>query len=125
MLQSTKYRFFLLSFNILSISQFIILLYLMANFEFFNYIDAWIKYALVINTVFLLDLIAHIVVFGFMRLMRKKSEYLCELLLQIAAQVITVFYICFDADFEVRTTRMLSITLLLRNLRLLSLLWEL
>lgn len=57
----------------------------MSNFEFFNYIDAWIKYALVINTVFLLDLIAHIVVFGFKRLMSKKTEYLCELLLQIAA----------------------------------------
>jgi len=124
-LQSTKYRLFIIIFNVLSISQFIGLLYLMKNFEFFNYIDSWIKYALAINSVFLIDLIAHIVMFGFKRVVSKKTEYLCELLLQIAAQVTTIFYIFFDLKHEVRTTRMLSIILLLRNLRLLSLLWEL
>lgn len=84
-LQSTKYRLFIIIFNVLSISQFIGLLYLMKNFEFFNYIDSWIKYALAINSVFLIDLIAHIVMFGFKRVVKRKTEYLCELLLQIAA----------------------------------------
>jgi hypothetical protein len=36
------------------------------------------------NTVFLIDLILHMVMFGFKRLMKKKKEYLCEFILQVA-----------------------------------------
>ena len=48
---------------------------------FFEFLKEWIVYAIIFNTVFLLDLIAHIVMFGFKRLMKKKTEYLCEFLL--------------------------------------------
>ena len=44
-------------------------------------IGLWIIVALVINTVFLLDLIFHLVIFGFKRLIKRKTEYLFELVL--------------------------------------------
>ena len=81
-------------------------------------------FAFIINSIFLLDLVLHVAVFGFMRIM-KKTEYFTELLLQIAMIVITICYLSFDYEAQVKITRMISITLLLRNLRLLSLLWEL
>jgi len=55
----------------------------------------------------------------------KKTEYFTELLLQIAVQVITVLYLSVEYEAQVKITRYISITLLLRNLRLLSLFWEL
>ena len=91
---------------------------------FLDYSRAWIVFAFIINSIFLLDLVLHVAVFGFMRIM-KKTEYFTELLLQIAMIVITICYLSFDYEAQVKITRMISITLLLRNLRLLSLLWEL
>ena len=40
-------------------------------------------------------------------------------------QAITVLYITFDYHAQVKITRLMSIIMLLRNLRLLSLFWEL
>ena len=94
-IQSTKYRLGLIVFNILSITQFILLLYMVNSKALLRYIDAWIILALIINGIFCLDLIAHIVFFGFKRLMEKKTEYLCELLLQIAAQILTVLWVVY------------------------------
>lgn len=124
-LKSTKYRITIIGFNILSISQFILLLFMMSNSLFLEYSGKWITYALVINTIFLLDLIAHIVFLGFKSLMVKNKEYLCEFVLQIAAQIITILFAIFEHDKRVKIIRMLSITMLLRNLRLMNLLWEL
>ena len=73
----------------------------------------------------MIDLIAHIVFVGFKRLIKKKKEYLCELILQIAATIIILLYTTVDKEKQVRITRLLSITMLIRNLRLTALLWEL
>ena len=48
-------------------------------------INIWVYVALVINTVFLIDLIFHLIIFGFKRLIKRKTEYLFELVLQVAA----------------------------------------
>ena len=45
------------------------LMIILARADFFSYSKPWITYAIVFNTIFLLDLIAHIVFFGFKRLM--------------------------------------------------------
>ena len=92
---------------------------------FLEHARQWIIYALVINSIFLLDLIAHIIFFGFGRLMKKNKEYLWEFILQIGAQFVTVLFIIFRDSRDVKITRFLSIIMLLRNLRLMSLLWEL
>mmetsp|Transcript_13497 Transcript_13497/g.18490 ORF Transcript_13497/g.18490 Transcript_13497/m.18490 type:complete len:84 (+) Transcript_13497:607-858(+) len=81
LLQSTRYRIGLIIFNVLSISQFIILLFMINTKALLEDINSWIILAFVINTVFLIDLIAHLVVFGFRRLYKKKTEYLAEFLL--------------------------------------------
>ena len=65
-------------------------MFIITNIKFYTYRNAWLGLALAMNTIFFLDLIAHIVVFGFIRLMRVKVEYFCEFLLQIAAQIITI-----------------------------------
>ena len=80
-IQSTNYRIAVISFNIISITQFIWLLLIMTKSEFLAFSKKWIVYALIINTVFLLDLIVHFVMFGFVRILKKKTEYLCEFLL--------------------------------------------
>jgi hypothetical protein len=125
-LQSTKYRISIISFNIISISQFLILLFIMKEKNFEDYCKWWITFALIVNTIFLLDLIGHIVLFGFKRLKKKKKEYLIEFVLQIAAQIITIVYLTNRGDTaQVKITRLLSIVMLIRNLRLMSLMWEL
>ena len=96
LLQSTKYRVTLLSCNILSISQFVLLMIIVTHTDYYKYSDQWILYAIIVNTIFLIDLIAHIVFVGFKRLMKKKKEYLCELILQIAATIIILLYITVD-----------------------------
>ena len=63
--------------------------------------------------------------FGFKRLVKKKKEYLVEFMLQIAAQIITVIYLTSRGSLRVKISRMLSIVMLIRNLRLMSLMWEL
>jgi len=65
------------------------------------------------------------VFFGFKRLVKKKKEYLVEFMLQIAAQIITVIYLTSRGSLRVKISRMLSIVMLIRNLRLMSLMWEL
>jgi len=42
--------------------------------NFYVFIDWWLVFALVLNSVFLLDLIAHVYLFGFKRLMARKKE---------------------------------------------------
>lgn len=123
-LQSAWFRITIISFNILSISQFISLLYLMNSKLFLEYSRQWIIFALVINSIFLIDLVLHVAVFGFRRIM-KKTEYVAELVLQVAMVIITILYLSVEYHAQVKITRYISITLLLRNLRLLSLLWEL
>ena len=39
--------------------------------------------------------------------------------------VVTIMYLAFDYDAQVKITRLMSIIMLLRNFRLLSLFWEL
>ena len=95
-LKSVKYRITIIGFNILSITQFILLLFMMSNSYFLEYSGEWIIYALIINTIFLFDLIAHIAALGFKRLMVKNKEYLCEFMLQVAAQCITILYVIFE-----------------------------
>ena len=64
---------------------------------FLEYSRAWIVFAFIINSIFLLDLVLHIAVFGFMRIM-KKTEYFTELLLQIAMTVITILYLSVEYE---------------------------
>ena len=52
----------------------------MTSVLFLEYSRMWIIFALVVNSIFLIELVLHIVVFGFMRIM-KKTEYLTELIL--------------------------------------------
>ena len=92
---------------------------------FISYNRVWIIFALIINTIFLLDLVAHIVIFNSFKRILKKTEYLTEFILQIAMQIITILYLSVDYGAQVKITRMISIILLLRNLRLLNLFWEL
>ena len=68
-------------------------MFIITNIKFYKYRTSWIGLALAMNTIFFLDLIAHIIVFGFIRLMRNKVEYFCEFILQIAAQIITIVLI--------------------------------
>ena len=79
-LMSSKYRISVISINILSISQFIFLLYIMSSDLFFKYSRVWIIFALGINTLFLLDLVVHLWMLGFKRIL-KKTEYLTEFIL--------------------------------------------
>ena len=72
------------------------LMIILARADFFSYSKPWITYAIVFNTIFLLDLIAHIVLFGFKRLMKRKKEYFWELILQIIATIIIICYLTFD-----------------------------
>ena len=113
-------------FNILSITQFIWLLKMINSKALLEQIDHWLILAIVINSIFLLDLIFHIIIYGLKRLITKKAEYLCEFLLQIVAQILTILYlVTINGKMEMRITRIFSIVLLLRQLRLLSLFWEL
>ena len=101
----------------------------MKSNDFEQYYTMWMIFAVVINTIFLIDLILHIVFFGFKRIMQKKWEYVCELILQVIFQIWTIVYISAllsgKHGLKIKMTRFISLTLLLRNLRLLSLLWEL
>ena len=125
-LSSTRYRIGLMIFNILSITQFIWLLKMINSKALLEQIHHWIILAIVINSIFLLDLIFHIIIYGLKRLISKKTEYLCEFLLQIVAQILTILYlVSINGQMEMRITRIFSIVLLLRQLRLLSLFWEL
>lgn len=92
---SSKYRISVISFNILSISQFIFLLYIMNSKAFQKYSRIWIIFAIIINTAFLLDLIVHLWMLGFKRIL-KKTEYLTEFILQIAMAVILILYLSVD-----------------------------
>ena len=80
-LSSSRYRIGLMIFNILSITQFIWLLKMINSKALLEQIHHWIILAIVINSIFLLDLIFHIIIYGLKRLITKKAEYLCEFLL--------------------------------------------
>ena len=67
--------------NILSISQFIFLMIVLEDSDFTEYATGWIIIAIIFDALFLVDLVAHIVMFGFKRLMSKRGEYVAEFIL--------------------------------------------
>ena len=119
-LQSTPYAIILVFFNVCSIGLFIFAVVVMDNERGDALAARWVVGAVVINALFLTDLVFHCVLFGFKKVIKQKTDYLLECVLQVGAITSTVIFYTMGFQQKVTTVSVLCVILMLRYLRLLS-----
>ena len=119
-IQSTPYAVLLVFFNVCSTALFGFALFVMDNDHSERYAERWVVGAVVVNALFLTDLIFHCLLFGFKQVIKQKKDYLLECVLQAGAITSTVIFYTLGFRQKVATVSFLCIILMLRYLRLLT-----
>ena len=93
-----------------------------SNFEV--YADHWLYYVLVTQIFFGLDLILHIVVYGFVPTLKHQSVYPIEIFIQLTGWYCWIDYWYVTYMGQVYTVDFLSLEIFLRTLRLIPYMLE-
>ena len=92
---------------------------------FDDYSTTWVIAALAVNSLFLVDLVVHIIVYGFKKLYKTKLEYVLETVLQVFGLGATIAFFLAHLHGRYVVVNMLNLIILFRLLRLITFFMEL
>jgi two pore calcium channel protein, plant len=121
---STKHNALTVSVNIISLFQFVMIEYILDQ-ELESYaLSLWIIFAVVVNALFLIELVLNIVAFGPFWIVTEKKVLILELFLQGVCIYAVTLLLSSNYYYNLRGVELCSIVSLLRMLRLLYLISE-
>ena len=92
---------------------------------FDKYSVPWVIAALAVNSLFLVDLVVHIIVYGVKKLFKTNYEYILEAVLQVFGLAAVIGFFCTGIHGRNVTIKMLNLIILFRQLRLIRFFMEL